>query len=381
MRTTFLLLVLTVATFIHSQVTKTINVETAGSLSTILTEDEKSTITDLTVSGTIDARDIKCMRDQIANLTNIDLSTANIVAFEGIATSSAYYSYAANQMPRLSFYNGVSSKAKETLVSVILPNSLTTIEPYAFRLCKNIKSIYIGNSITTIGTEAFEGCYGLTTVTMGNSVTTIQQDAFHYCYALNNLTLSENLTYIGIDAFNDCKIEKVAFPKSLTTINSAFRSNDYLTEVTLPATITNISNWAFEYCNALKTIYSLNPTPPVCETYSFAVVPNVTSVYVPASSVSAYKNAPIWGDCFYSQIKAIPATETQVQLTDEVEIYSLNSDIVIDKTSKGEVVKVFTTTGQLFYIKESTGEQIIIPALKNNIFIVKTATKTAKILI
>ncbi|MEA4975055.1 MAG: leucine-rich repeat domain-containing protein [Paludibacter sp.] len=381
MRTTFLLLVLTVASFIHSQVIKTINVETAGTLSTILTEDEKSTITDLTVSGTIDARDIKCMRDQIANLTNIDLSTANIVAFEGIATSSAYYSYAANQMPRLSFYNGVSSKAKETLVSVILPNSLITIEPYAFRLCKNIKSIYIGNSITTIGTEAFEGCFGLTTVTMGNSVTTIQEDAFHYCYALNNLTLSENLTYIGIDAFRDCKIEKVSFPKSLTTINSAFRSNEYLTEVTLPATITNISNWAFQYCNALKTIYSLNPTPPVCETFSFSVVLNVTSVYVPESSVSAYKNAPIWGDVFYSQIKAIPATETQVQLADEVEIYSLNSEIVIDKTSKNEVVKVFSTTGQLFYIKESTGEQIIIPALKNNIYIVKTATKTAKILI
>jgi hypothetical protein len=107
----------------------------------------------------------------------------------------------------------------------------------------------------------------------------------------------------------------------------------------------------------------------------------VTSVYVPESSVSAYKNAPIWGDVFYSQIKAIPATETQVQLADEVEIYSLNSEIVIDKTSKNEVVKVFSTTGQLFYIKESTGEQIIIPALKNNIYIVKTATKTAKILI
>lgn len=33
MRTTFLLLVLTVASFIHSQVIKTINVETAGTLS------------------------------------------------------------------------------------------------------------------------------------------------------------------------------------------------------------------------------------------------------------------------------------------------------------------------------------------------------------
>jgi len=276
MKTTFLLLFLSISILGKSQVLKEINVEIAGSLSTSLTESEKSTVTDLTVTGTINALDIKCMRDQITYLTNIDLNDANIAAFDGIALSSVSYSYPANEMPRLSFYNGTAGKAKTTLVSIILPNSLTSIGEYAFRLCENIKSIYIGNSITNIGREAFEGCSGLTTVTMGPSVTTIQRDAFHYCYALKNITFSENITYIGEDAFTHSAVDKVVFPNSMTTVNNSFRQCDYLKEVTLPASVTNITNWAFQYCYGLNTIFSLNTTPPVCEAYSFYLVPNVT---------------------------------------------------------------------------------------------------------
>jgi len=381
MRTTFLLLFLSLSIIGQSQVSKTINLETAGSLSTLLSEEEKSTITDITVTGIIDARDVKCMRDQIANLANLDLSNANIAAFDGIATSSISYSYPANEMPKYSFYNGTSAKAKKTLVSIILPSSLTSIGQYAFYLCENIKSIYIGNSITNIGLESFKGCYGLTTVTMGNSVKTIQNNAFQYCYLLKNITFSENVTYIGEDAFSNCIVNNVVFPNSMTTINDAFRECDYLTEVTLPASITNISNWAFEYCKGLNTIYSLNPTPPVCEAYSFYLVPNVTSVYVPASSVSAYKNAPVWGDNFYSVIKAIQTTESKDIKIDGAKIYSRNSDIIIDKISKGEIVKVFTLTGQLINKVESSGEKIVIPNLKANIYLVKTATRTFKVFV
>jgi len=381
MRTTLFLLLISVSILGHSQVSKTINVQTPGSLSTLLTEDEKSTVTNLTLTGTIDARDIKCMRDQIAHITNLDLSNANIAAYEGIATSTLSNSYPANEMPKSSFYRSGSSTSVTTLASITLPNSLTSIGANAFYLCTYLKSIYIGNSITNIGVEAYEGCYGLTTVTMGNSVTTIQNNAFHYCYALKNITLSEKITYLGDDAFSDCRIEKVIFPKSLTTISDAFRSNNYLTEVTLPASITNISNWAFEYCNALKTIYCLNTIPPTCESYSFAVMPNVTTVYVPASSVSAYKNAPVWGDYFYSQIKAIPVTEVIEPKNDGIKIYSSNSNIIIEGSSKGEVLRVFSLTGQMHTAIESSGDKIVIPVLKNNIYLVKTATKTYKVYI
>lgn len=382
MRTTFLLLVLTVATYNYSQVTKTINVETAGSLSTILTEDEKSTITDLTLSGTIDARDIKCIRDQIANITNLDLSNSNITAYNGTATSSATNTYLSNEMPRSSFYRSGSSTSVTNLTTIILPKSLTSIGDYAFYLCTNIKSIYIGNSITNIGEYAFEGCYGLNSVIMGNSVISIKKEAFGYCNALKNITLSDNITYFGQDAFYRCSFEKVILPKSVTTLSNAFRGNSSLTEITLPASITSFDWCAFQDCPALKTIYCLNTTPPICSDGSvLAGAPNLTSVYVPATSVNTYKNAPIWGTYYYSKIKAILNTATQELIVEDVIIYSNTSNIVIDNTSKGEKIRVFTLTGQLVHSIESLGNKIIIPALKNNIYIVKTATKTAKILI
>lgn len=127
MKTAFLLLFLSVSILGRSQISKEINVGTAGSLSTLLTETEKSTVTDLTVTGTINALDIKCMRDQIANLINLDLTNANIAAFDGIALSSVSYSYPANEMPRLSFYNGSSGKAKKTLVSIVRKHSVNHV--------------------------------------------------------------------------------------------------------------------------------------------------------------------------------------------------------------------------------------------------------------
>lgn len=198
---------------------------------------------------------------------------------------------------------------------------------------------------------------------------------------IKNITLSENITYFGQDAFYRCSFEKVILPNSLTTLSNAFRGNSSLTEITLPASITSFDWCAFQDCPALKTIYCLNLTPPTCNESGLAGAPNVTTVYVPAISVNAYKNAPIWGTYFYSKIKAMISSATQELKVENVKIYSNTSNIVIDNTSKGETIRVFTLTGQLVHSIESLGNKIIIPALKNNIYIVKTATKTAKILI
>ncbi|HUH57957.1 MAG TPA: hypothetical protein VL020_05545, partial [Pseudomonadales bacterium] len=63
MKKTILLLVsLLLAVWLQAQVTHTADVPTAGTLSTVASS-YLGTVTNLTVTGTIDARDFKIMRD------------------------------------------------------------------------------------------------------------------------------------------------------------------------------------------------------------------------------------------------------------------------------------------------------------------------------
>lgn len=67
-----------------SQVSKTITVTTAGTLTSLLTDNEKSTITNLTIEGTIDARDIVCLRDNLSSLRSLDMSAVTIQSYDGV---------------------------------------------------------------------------------------------------------------------------------------------------------------------------------------------------------------------------------------------------------------------------------------------------------
>jgi len=47
------------------------------------------------------------------------------------------------------------------LISVTIPNNITSIEFGAFSSCSNLISVSIGNSVTSIGRQAFSGCISL----------------------------------------------------------------------------------------------------------------------------------------------------------------------------------------------------------------------------
>ena len=59
------------------------------------------------------------------------------------------------------------------LISIKLPNTITSIGIDTFYRCTSLTSINIPNSVTTIGAQAFLDCTGLTSITIPNSVTTI----------------------------------------------------------------------------------------------------------------------------------------------------------------------------------------------------------------
>jgi hypothetical protein len=72
----------------------------------------------------------------------------------------------------------VQNKIVECPTSVTIPNSVTSIENWAFYGCTSLTSVTIPNSVTSIENWAFEGCTGLKEIVIPNSVTEIGHGAF-----------------------------------------------------------------------------------------------------------------------------------------------------------------------------------------------------------
>ena len=126
------------------------------------------------------------------------------------------------------------------LTNVSIPASVTSIGESAFYNCNKLESISVdtgnrnytsvdgvlfdkekknlieypvGNatnsykipdSVTSIEDYAFYGCSKLETVSVPNKVRFIQKYAFSHCTALNNVTVAGNLDYVGEEAFSNC---------------------------------------------------------------------------------------------------------------------------------------------------------------------------------
>jgi len=139
-----------------AQVTKILNVTTAGTLSSLLTAEEKSTITNLTLSGNIDARDFKCMRDEIVGLAVLDIKDVYIIEFIGDGGTAGYsYYYPSNEIPYSAFYEFSTNLGKSTLYTVILPNSAISIGTVAFGHCFSLTNVTFGDSLQEIGDYVF----------------------------------------------------------------------------------------------------------------------------------------------------------------------------------------------------------------------------------
>ena len=149
------------------------------------------------------------------SLTNVTIPDSvtyiGIVAFNGCASLSAITVDAPNSV--YSTVDGVLfDKVTNTLIqcpggktgSYTVPNSVTSIESYAFSVCTSLTSVTIPDSVTNIGSVAFDGCTSLTSVTIGNSVTSIGEVAFGGCTSLTSITIPNSVTYIGYNAFYAC---------------------------------------------------------------------------------------------------------------------------------------------------------------------------------
>jgi hypothetical protein len=204
------------------------------------------------------------------------------------------------------------------LTSIIIPNSVTSIDVgafvnctnltevtfgensqlisignRAFVNCANLKSIIIPNSVTSIGGSAFENS-GLTSVTIPDSVTSIGSRVFENCKSLTSIIIGNSVTSIGYMAFQGCiSLTSVTIPDSVTSIDrGAFVRCRRLTSIIVPNSVTNIGVEAFWGCTSLTSVTFNSSTPPTFGHFVFYDTPNLTTIYVPVGSKSAYQAVP-----------------------------------------------------------------------------------------
>ncbi len=169
-----------------------------------------------------------------------------------------------------------------SLISVIIPDSVTAIGSSAFYGCSSLAAIDLPDSVTSIGDQAFEGCASLTSVIIPDNVTYIGYSAFANCSALVSVTIGAGLDdrygfefyslFSGCRSLNSiyvseqnayyCDIDGVLFNKDKTQLNQYpfARQGAY----TIPDSVIDMHPYAFYDCNSLTSV-----TVPDSMTYGF----------------------------------------------------------------------------------------------------------------
>ncbi len=164
-------------------------------------------------------------------------------------------------------YGVLFNKAKTQLIqypagnartSYNIPDSVTSIESWAFNGCTSLESITFGESsqLTSIGNYAFYNCESLASITIPDSVTSLGNCAFTWCESLENITIPNGVTSIGEYAFGYCtSLQSITIPDSVTSIGEcAFEYCGNLESITIPDSVTSIGVYAFLYCTKLEGI-------------------------------------------------------------------------------------------------------------------------------
>lgn len=236
---------------LKGQTSKTVNI-TAGKLWSSVKVSEKESISSLTITGTMDARDFIQLKDSFPSLTTLNLDNVSITAFG---------SSVANAIPDGAFYNNVKLK------SIVLPKNISSIGGNAFNGCLNITSINFPASLTTINVSSFQNFGGLFSVNGSNNnfaayngvlYNKAQTDVLQCPVSLSgSLSLAPTTTTIKSNSFLGClKVSDIVSSNTnpLTIEIYAFKGCTGLVSFTTSASTLTLGESSFENCSKLNKI-------------------------------------------------------------------------------------------------------------------------------
>jgi len=240
---------------------------------------------------------------------------------------------------------------------IILPDILETIREEAFNTCANLTSVVIPDSVTSIercafygctrsherdhsrecdqlSYDAFAGCTGVTSLTIPVSLVPAYYSASSSSYSVFCSGFWGNIGYnslavvltgsraIAERAFCNCTgLTSVTIPSGVTSIGvSAFRDCTGLTNMTIPDGVTAIEEYAFPGCTGLTSVTSigrgafgyagLTSVTSIGEGDAFAYCMNLSAITVDAGSANFSSQDGVLFNKVKTTLVAYPAGKT-----------------------------------------------------------------------
>lgn len=118
----------------------------------------------------------------------------------------------------------------------------------------------IGDGDSTYSNGSCSFSSKLKSILLPNSIVTINNYCFSKCYSLTEINIPNSVTAIGDVAFKQCGLTSLVIPESIKKIgNGAFYGNSHLMEVFfLGSEKPEIRSNAFDYCHSALTLYVPN---------------------------------------------------------------------------------------------------------------------------
>ena len=283
------------------------------------------------------------------------------------------------------------------LTHIDIPSSVTSIGDGAFSWT-GLQSVTIPASVTELGEQVFEACDNLHTIIYEGYPTVISNQAIHpligcvhldtviapaalwhctnadkalenrygvphkarYIEVTDGLLSNQSVKYIAQNATalevldltnttnttlpygafsHSYQLTQLYLPAYIETLpESMIEGGNRLMEITIPATVTEIGNYAFAGCVNIWRMTVEATTPPKVYENTFDGISRSISVLVPAGSEQAYREAEYWREFFIDNTNSpLPISNCQKILREDQILILRNG-------------KVYTTMGQLITI-------------------------------
>jgi len=246
--------------------------------------------------------------------------------------------------------------------NLIIPSTtngfpVTVIGQNAFQFL-NLTNVLIPNSITMISNYAFYGCQRLTNVMLPASLAGVGRIMFNYCTNLQDISVNNAnpaFSSAGGVLFNKAQTTLLQCPNGLqgsyvvpgtvTSLSWGAFSGTRLSNVSLPASVTNMENYVFDYCASLTNFSAAAANPSFMSTNGVLFTKDQTTLMAFPGAIAG--------------VYVVPNTVTNI--AGAAFDYSVLSQVILPNSLKNISLLAFGSCPNL--------ASIIIPASVTNVMV------------